>query len=126
MGSLDGSRVIIPGLMKRSSRFVRLVVGVIGAVLVVAVLIALLWVHDVWEDRQHSVSVKSDTPLYAGSADESCGGTRIGVIRPGTAVRVQRIRYWKNCATIDVALPDGRKGYIVLGDGDVSVSPALR
>lgn len=93
--------------------------------LIVAVLIGLLWVGDVRKDHEHRIAINSETALFAGNGDEGCGGKRIGVIEPGAAVRIRRIRYWKNCATIDVALPDGRKGHIVLGNGDVSVSPPL-
>jgi hypothetical protein len=98
---------------------------IVGAVLIIAVLIGLLWVRDVQDDRQRTITVKSGTPLFAGSSDASCGGTRITVIEPGAAVRIRRIRYWKNCATIDLVLSDGRNGHIVLGNGDVSVSPPL-
>ena len=44
---------------------------------------------------------------------------------PGARLQVRRIRYLKDCAALDVALPDGREGYVVLGIGDVSVKPPL-
>jgi hypothetical protein len=46
-------------------------------------------------------------------------------VEPGTKLPVQRIAYQKDCATLDIVLPDGRKGYVVLGIGDVFVDPRL-
>ncbi len=97
-----------------------------GTALIIAALIVALWMYDVREDRKHTVLVKSETPIFVGSGDESCGGTRLTAVQAGTTMRVQRIRYWKNCATLDVVLPDGRDGYIVLGDGEVRVNPPLQ
>jgi hypothetical protein len=102
-----------------------LAVGFVGFALVVGVLIATLWLRDTWEDRKHTVLVRSETPIFAGGGNELCGGKQLAIAQPNTTFRVQRIRYWKNCATVDVALPDGRKGHFVLGNGDVSVSPPL-
>ena len=99
--------------------------GVIAAALIGALLTIALWVHDVRNDRKHTVRTKSETPVFAGSGDEACEGKPLTVIQPGATLHVQRIRYWKNCATVDVALPDGREGHIVLGEGEVSISPPL-
>ena len=98
------------------------VVGLV--VVVIALLIAALWTRDVWKDRKHVVMVESETPIFAGAGDESCGGTQLTTVQAG-ALRVQRIRYWKECATVNIVLPDGREGYIVLGKGAVLVRPAL-
>lgn len=115
--------------MKQSASIGRLALTGIGAVLVATIIltlvIATLWVHDVWKDREHTVVVKSETPVYTGSGNESCGESQLTLAQPGATFRVRRIRYWKNCATLDVVLPDGRKGYIVPGDGAVSISPPL-
>src|SRR6185437_2994811 len=89
-----------------------------------AILLAM-WVYDVWSDRRHSVIVLTATPIFLGSG-EGCGGTRMATASPNMKFRVKRIRYWKACATVDVALLDGRKGHIQLGDGKVSISPPLR
>ena len=99
-------------------------VGVIATVstLLIAGLVAVWWAYDVWQDRKHTVVVVADTPLFAGD-EESCEGTRIATLQPGTEPKVQRIRYWKNCATLDVVTPSGQKGFIVLGEGDVRVNP---
>jgi|SRR5882672_7419403 len=100
--------------------------GVIGAALILMLLVAFVWVHDIWSDRKHSVQVKTETPVYAGNGDEDCEGKRLTSARPGTSLQVRRIRYWKNCATVDVGLPDGQSGHIVLGEGDVSLAPPLQ
>jgi hypothetical protein len=96
----------------------------IAAAPLIAGLLAAWWAYDVWQDRKHTVVVMADTPLFAGD-DESCGGTRIATLHPGTEPKVMRIRYWKNCATIKVVSPGGKKGFIVLGEGAVRVNPPL-
>jgi hypothetical protein len=96
-----------------------------GFALPVASLIFGMWAQDVWEDRKHIVVMKSATLIFAGTGNGLCEGTKLKVAQPGTTLHVRRIRYWKNCATLDVALPDGGKGYLVLGVGEVSVSPSL-
>lgn len=95
-----------------------------ATVLLVAGIIAIRWAYDVWQDRKHTVVVTAETPLFVGER-ESCSGTRIATLPPGTEPKVMRIRYWKNCATIDVVSPSGQQGFIVLGEGSVSVKPPL-
>jgi hypothetical protein len=102
-----------------------LALGVIGCAVVVALLMVALWARDVELDRKHVVLVKSETPVFAGEGDESCGGTQLTTVQAGANLHVQRIRYWKNCATVNIVLPDSREGYIVLGDGEVLVKPHL-
>jgi hypothetical protein len=98
--------------------------GFATAVAIIGVLLLALWANDVRKDRKHTVTVNSPTPIFAGSGDEDCDRRQqLTAVQPGVALRVQRIRYWKDCATLNVALPDGRKGHIVLGVGDVSVYP---
>jgi len=116
----------IPIHVKTLKQIGLLAFRVIGLVVVViALLIAALWARDVWKDRKHVVVVESETPIFAGAGDESCGGTQLTTVRAGAALRVQRIRYWKACATLNIVLPDGREGYIVLGKGAVLVRPPL-
>lgn len=111
-------RIVVVGLS---------VVGLSLAVIaVVASPIALWWGYDVWQDRQHAIAVREDTPVFAGAGDATCGGAQMTTISPGSKVDVRRIRIWKNCATIDVRLPDGRVGYIVYDGRQISVSPSLR
>ena len=83
---------------------------------VIASPFAVWWAHDVWEDRRHAITVLENTPLYAGTGEPSCwGGTQIATLPPGSKARVRRIRYWKNCATVDVMVSNGSTGYILLG-----------
>ncbi len=104
--------------------------GFAGFVMPLAVLGLLflgLWANDVRKDRKHTVAVNAPTPVFVGSGDEDCGSrSKLTTIEQGARLRVQRIRYWKNCATLDVTLSDGRNGHIVLGLGDVSVQPPLQ
>lgn len=100
--------------------------GGIALVLVACAVLSLLWALDVWNDRKHTVSVNMATPVFVGSGgNNGCHGTRLTTVEPGAKLPVRRIRYLKGCAAIDVALPDGRTGYVVLGVGDVSVNPPL-
>jgi hypothetical protein len=101
---------------------------VAGAVPVglVGVLLIAWWVRDISNDRKHTIFVNAPTPVFAGSGDEGgCRGTQAATVEWGTRLPVRRIRYLKDCATLDVVLPDGRKAYFVLGVGDVSVNPPL-
>ena len=98
-------------------------------VVVIAGLLTLLlalWTNDVRRDRSHSVTVRSATPIFAGSGNDGCDKQpQIATIQPGAVAHVRRIRYWKNCATVDISLPDGRRGYVVPGVGNFSMSPPL-
>jgi hypothetical protein len=104
----------------------QLALRLIGFVAIVsALLVAALWARDVSNDRKHVVTVESETPVFAGAGSESCGGTQLTTVQAGAALRIQRIRYWKECATLNVVFPDGREGYLVLGRGAVQVRPPL-
>lgn len=89
------------------------------------ILVFGLWAHDVWKDRQHKVVVHSQTPLFAGEGSDLCEGERLRILGEGESPHVRRIRYWKNCATIDVGLPNGQKGFLIFGEGSFSVNPPL-
>ncbi len=97
----------------------------LAGVLAFALAVCTLVVDDVRQDRKHVVTIKSQTPIFAGSGDGFCGGQRLTVVQAGAVFPVRRIRYWKNCASVDVVLPDARHGYLVLGEGQVTVSPPL-
>jgi hypothetical protein len=86
---------------------------------------AIWWAYDVWQDRTHTLSVNENTSVFIGKGDESCGGAQLAVVAPATSVQVRRIRYWKNCATVDVELADGRRGYIVFDGRNVTITPPL-
>jgi hypothetical protein len=88
------------------------------------VVVLAIWGYDVWGDRRHTVVVRTETPVFVGSG-EGCDGTRMTTASPNTVFRVKRIRYWMDCATIDLVLSDGRKGHILLGEGEVSITPRL-
>jgi hypothetical protein len=93
---------------------------------IVCMVLVFLWLRDMQNDRKHTVNVKGATPIFAGDGgDGGCHGMQLTTVERGAELPVRRIRYLKGCAAIDVALPDGRKGYVVLGIGDVSVNPPL-
>jgi len=94
--------------------------------LIVGAFISVLWFRDLHNDRKHVLIVNAVTPVFLGTgSDGGCHGTQLTTVERGSKLPVRRIRYLKDCATIDVALPDGRDGYVVLGVGDVSVNPPL-
>jgi hypothetical protein len=101
------------------------VAGLMSCALVDAVAVVGFRSYDVRQDRKHVVTVKSQTRVFAGFGNGLCEGQRLTVVQPGAILQVRRIRYWKNCATLDVVLPDARHGYLVLGDSEVTVSPPL-
>jgi hypothetical protein len=112
-----------------SLRFKRLhgfILGGTASLLTVCAFLLLLWLRDVQKDRKRTVNVNRATPVFAGNGDAGgCHGTQLTTVEGGTKLPVRRVRYLKDCAAIDVALPDGREGYVVLGIGDVSVNPLL-
>ena len=109
-----------------SLHFKKLLAFLAASLLIVCTLLVLLWLRDVRSDRKHTVNVNGATPVFAGDGgDGGCRGTQLTTVERGAELPVRRIRYLKDCAAIDVALPDGRKGYVVLGIGDVSVNPPL-
>jgi hypothetical protein len=105
--------------------------GILVAAAVVVLLslsVLAVWANDVRKDREHAVAVISSTPVFVGNGSEGDCYTqpvKAAVEQAGTSLRVRRIRYWKDCATVNVVLPDGRSGDIILGVGDVSMRPAL-
>ncbi|MEI9969159.1 MAG: hypothetical protein WDM87_11205 [Terracidiphilus sp.] len=104
-----------------------LFVGVILAITTIGGIILLAsWGWDGLSDRKHSVIANSNVPVFVGSGDGKCNGEqRLTIIPTGTLLRVRRIRYWRNCATLDVTLPDREHGFIIPGDGNFSVRPPL-
>jgi hypothetical protein len=103
------------------------VVGAAALVFIVNTLLLLVWLRDVRSDRKHTVNVNAATPVFVGNgSDGGCHGTtQLTTVERGFKLPVRRIRYLKDCAVIDVVLTDGRKGYVVLGIGYVSVNPPL-
>jgi hypothetical protein len=118
--------------MSNGMRISRKPLSVLQIVAVTVILLSLvvlvLWANDVRKDREKTVTVISPTPVFVGSGSEDDSSTprrQTAIEKPGTTLHVRRIRYWKDCATVNVVLPDGRSGHIVLGVGDVSLHPPL-
>jgi len=90
---------------------------------IVSIVLLALWLLDVRDDHKHVVVVNARTPVFIGSGDENCDSSRqLTTVEKGVKLPVDRVRYQKNCATLDIRLPDG---YVVLGVGDVSINPPL-
>src|SRR5512133_32695 len=100
-------------MVRRNSKASLFALGAGVLLLVPCAVVLLLWAQDVWNDRRHTVDVNTVTPVFVGSgSDNGCNGRKLTTVEPGVKLPVRRIRYLKNCAAIDVALPDGRTGYI--------------
>jgi hypothetical protein len=100
--------------------------GAAVAIGLVGVLLLTWRARDISDDRKHTIIANGPAPVFAGSGGEGgCRGTHLTTVDRGTRLPVQKITYLKDCATFDIVLPDGRKGYFVLGVGDVSVNPPL-
>ena len=87
--------------------------------------VLVLWANDVRQDRTHSVTVKRATPLFAGKGQNCDTRQRVTTVQQRIVLQVRRIRYWKDCATLDVDLPDEHSGHFVLGVGNLNVQPPL-
>jgi hypothetical protein len=95
-------------------------------VIVVATLsgpVLIVWGWDLYSDREHTVTAISETPVFA---EKWCHeGQRSGDLRPGTQLKVRRIRYWKDRGTLKLELPDGGEGYVIADPRDFSIDPPL-
>jgi hypothetical protein len=109
-----------------SKKWLAFLVGSTLSLLIATTCVLSLWLRDIRNDREHTVIVNAATPVFVGTGDTGgCHGTQLLTATRGSKLQVRRIRYLKECAAIDVALPDGREGYVVLGIGDLSVNPPL-
>ena len=100
----------------------------VAALTVLLLPVLAMWANDVRKDRRHTIAVMSPTPVFVGGGSEKdCFKLpeKPSVEPAGSILRVRRIRYWKDCATVNVVLPNGRSGHIILGVGDVSIRPPL-
>ena len=85
----------------------------------------VLWGNDLRQDRKHTVTTEAPTSLFAGTGHSCDTRQQIAVVERGVVFSVRRIRYWKDCATLDVRLSDGRSGHFVFGVGHIVVQPPL-
>jgi hypothetical protein len=99
---------------------------VVCPIFTVTGLLFIAWAWDVHNDRRHTVTLNSRTTVLRDDGEQDCHdeGRQLARLDPGIRLHVRRIRYWKDCATVCVTLPDGREGYIVL-DSSVSIIPSL-
>jgi hypothetical protein len=110
----------------RSRRTSAFLTGLVIAFFIMGALMAVRWLADRADDRRHTIVVNAPTPIFAGSGEEGrCNGALLTTAWRGNQFKVERIRYLKDCATIDIVLGDGRKGYFVLGQGDLSINPPI-
>ena len=97
----------------------------LGVPAFIGALVLALWANDVRQDRDHTIAVEAPTPVFAGGGRGCDTYQQIGIVEQGAVVPVRRIRYWKDCATLDVRLADGRVSHLVSGVGHFAVKPPL-
>lgn len=112
---------------QRVNNWVGFILGGAIPLLILALILYLQALYTHRDDSKHIVIVNGATPVYSGTGQDGCQwkGTPMLTVPAGARLPVRRIDYLKDCATLDVSLPNGRTGYVVLGNGDVSVSPPL-
>jgi hypothetical protein len=72
------------------------IVGAAAPLLMVCTLLWLLWLRDVRNDRKHTISVITATPIFAGNGDDGgCHGAQLTTIERGAKLPVRRIWYLK-------------------------------
>jgi hypothetical protein len=100
--------------------------GFLLVLALVCLLLAAWWLADRASDRTHTLIVMGTTPVFAGTGgDSGCNATPFSTIDAGNRFQVQRIRFLKDCATVDVVLKTGQKGYFMLGEGNIVLDPPL-
>ena len=111
----------------RSTRsgVLHLVVIASSVLVFLGVITLVLWANDVRKDRTHSITVEAATPLFPGTGRNCDTSQRAKTVQQGIVLPVRRIRYWKDCATIDVTVLYGESGHFVLGVGSLNVQPPL-
>ncbi len=82
-----------------------------------AVVAVLLLADDVRRDRTHTVTVGEGTPVFAGGEHNCDTRQRTAIVQRSFVLPVRRIRYWKDCATVDMNLPDHGLAHFVVGVG---------
>jgi hypothetical protein len=96
------------GVMKDAARFV----------FIIAAIAASAWGIDILRDRGTNLIVIGNAPVYAISPSHSPKeNPRIGVLRPGQAVRVLRSAGGKHLIAYRIESDTGLVGWVMLGDG---------
>ena len=103
----------------------RTLVIALGVPAFIGVVLFVLWANDVRQDRTYAIAVEAPTPVFAGGGRGCDTHQQIGIVEQGTVFPVRRIRYWKDCATLDIRLADGQVSHFVLGVGHFVVKPPL-
>ncbi len=87
---------------------------------------ATLWMNDIYEDRQHRISIEAPTSLYEApdlAAYQQLGGKSILQFMPGDQVAVKRIKHGKDYLAIRIETAAGSTGWVVLGPNIKLISP---
>ena len=102
----------------------RVILSSLAVLVLIGVVAVATWANDVRQDRKHTATVIEPTALFQSGGTGCETREQIAVAQRGAVFPVRRIRYWKNCATLDVNASDGQLSHFVL-DGAVRVVPPL-
>ena len=94
-------------------------IGLLAVFAVPGICIGLMFAWDMYLDRQRTIEFEEPTRLLVGASDGQCDESRlqaVAIIRPGDKFEVRRVRYWKNCMTVEVRSKDHKlRGFVISG-----------
>ena len=78
----------------------------------------VLWLADIYRDRQYRLVVLASAPLYAQSPLDAPSSNKVlGALGPGQGVKVLRMRHGKDFRTFKVETGTGIRGWVIEGQG---------
>lgn len=79
---------------------------------------AVIWLADIYNDRQYRLVVLGPTPLYAASPLEQPQSNRVlGALGPGQSITVLRMRHGKDFRAFKIETATGIQGWVIEGQG---------
>lgn len=89
----------------------------------IALVIALVWAGDLYQDQTYKLAVVAPAPLYSlGPHEYPKSNPQVATLQPGEKLRVLRMRYGKDFQAFRVEIHGGQTGWVVSGQGIKVVS----
>lgn len=89
----------------------------------IALVIALVWAGDIYQDRTYKLAIVAPAPLYSlGPHEYPESNPQVATLQPGEELYVLRMRYGKGFQTFRVETRGGQTGWVVNGQGIKVVS----
>ena len=82
----------------------------------IIVIPALLFIRDIYSDRQHNILIKEKIPVYANWENYDINSNPIFFLTPDQKVSVKRIRHSKSFMFIQIEDNNKNNGWIIHGD----------